>query len=91
MEMRIRRGELRRVAIVVAGFAVLLLGVVLIVVPVPGTTVVFIPLGLAILAREFDWARRLLDWWRATARQLWADARRAFGRWSMRRSPVPCS
>ena len=45
----------------VAGFSVLLLGMALLVVPIPGTSVVVIPLGLTILAREYAWARRLRD------------------------------
>ncbi len=65
---------------VVAGFTVLILGVALVVVPVPGTSVVVIPLGLAILAREFRWAQRLLDWSSAAVRRTWVGLRRLFGR-----------
>jgi|SRR6266511_2868475 len=71
---------LRRVAIAIAGFSVLLFGVALVVVPVPGTSIVVIPLGLAILAREFRWARRLLDWSTAAVRRIWAWVRGLFGR-----------
>jgi tellurite resistance protein TerC len=42
----------------VVGSTVLLLGVAMIV--LPGPAFVLIPLGLAILATEFLWARRLL-------------------------------
>jgi uncharacterized protein (TIGR02611 family) len=42
----------------VAGFTVLIVGVAMIV--LPGPAVVVIPLGLAILATEFVWARTLL-------------------------------
>jgi hypothetical protein len=66
---------LRRFAISVAGFSVLLLGVVLLVVPVPGTTVVVVPLGLTILAREFTWARRLRDWSTDGVRRTWTAVR----------------
>ena len=66
-------------AIAVAGFAVLLFGVALVAVPVPGTSLVVIPLGLAILAREFRWARRLVDWGSAKVRRTWLNARRLFG------------
>jgi uncharacterized protein (TIGR02611 family) len=41
-----------------AGFTVLIVGVAMIV--LPGPAVVVIPLGLAILATEFIWARTLL-------------------------------
>ena len=55
---------LRRVMVAVIGFTVLLIGVAMIV--LPGPAVVVIPLGLAILATEFLWARRLM----ARARHL---------------------
>jgi tellurite resistance protein TerC len=80
---------LRKVAIAVAGFGVLLFGVMLLVVPVPGTSVVVIPLGLAILAREFAWAQRLLDWLTASARRIWAGVRRLFGRRPVLPAPLP--
>jgi uncharacterized protein (TIGR02611 family) len=49
---------LRRLIVAVVGFAVLLIGVAM--VAPPGPAVLVIPLGLAILATEFVWARRLL-------------------------------
>ena len=48
----------RKVAVAVIGASVLAFGIVLIVLPGPAFLV--IPLGLAILATEFLWARRLL-------------------------------
>lgn len=48
----------RTVVVAVVGSSVLVFGVVLLVTPGPGSIV--IPLGLAILATEFVWARRLL-------------------------------
>jgi uncharacterized protein (TIGR02611 family) len=42
----------------VVGFTILLAGVAMIV--LPGPAFVVIPLGLAVLATEFIWARRLL-------------------------------
>lgn len=49
----------RRIGITVAGFTVLLVGVALLVLPGPGWLVIFV--GLAILAREYVWAQRLLN------------------------------
>ncbi len=49
----------KRVIVIVVGFTVLALGVAMIV--LPGPAFIVIPLGLAILASEFLWARRLLD------------------------------
>jgi uncharacterized protein (TIGR02611 family) len=49
----------RQLCVAVLGMGVLLAGVALIV--LPGPAVLVIPLGLAILATEFPWARKLLD------------------------------
>ena len=76
---RNRSRQLRRIAIAIAGVSVLALGLALVVVPVPGTSIVVIPLGLAILAKEFAWAERLLTSSTETLRQGWARVRRAFG------------
>ena len=50
--------QVRRVVVFVAGLAVLLLGIVMLVAPGPG--ILTVALGLGILAMEFLWARRLL-------------------------------
>jgi tellurite resistance protein TerC len=55
---------LRRTVVAVIGFTVLLIGLAMVV--LPGPAVVVIPLGLAILATEFVWARRVLEKARAT-------------------------
>ena len=49
----------RRLVIAAIGFTVLLIGVAMIV--TPGPSILVIVLGLAILATEFIWARRLLN------------------------------
>jgi hypothetical protein len=71
---------LRRVGVAIAGFSVLISAVALLVVPVPGTSVLVFSLGLTILAREFQWAQRLLDWSLAAVRRLWAGVRRLTAR-----------
>jgi tellurite resistance protein TerC len=48
----------RKIVIGVIGTTILLIGVALIV--LPGPAFVVIPIGLAILASEFVWARRVL-------------------------------
>jgi tellurite resistance protein TerC len=48
----------RRVVVAVVGSTVLLFGLVLLV--TPGPAFIVIPAGLAILAIEFEWARRWL-------------------------------
>ena len=60
--------QARRAIVIVVGFTVLVLGIVLIV--LHGPAVLVIPLGLAILATEFVWARRLLVRFRWKARRL---------------------
>ena len=72
------RSTARKLAIGIAGFSVLAAGIALIV--LPGPAIVVIPLGLAILAKEFPWARRLLDRSRSWARRGWARVRRGFRR-----------
>jgi tellurite resistance protein TerC len=51
--------QAKRVIRIVIGFTVLLAGLAMTV--LPGPAIVVIPAGLAILATEFLWARRLLD------------------------------
>ncbi|HSB33997.1 MAG TPA: PGPGW domain-containing protein [Nitrospirota bacterium] len=50
--------QARRVVVAVIGSTVLLAGAAMII--LPGPAVVVVPVGLAILATEFVWARRLL-------------------------------
>lgn len=57
--------QARRLIVLVIGGTVLLIGVALLV--LPGPAFVVIPLGLAILATEFRWARNLLDRVKAAA------------------------
>lgn len=54
------RNNIRRTLILFLGWAVVLLGIVLLPYPGPGTLIIFG--GLAILAREFSWAHDLLVW-----------------------------
>jgi tellurite resistance protein TerC len=50
--------QARRIVILIVGMSVVLVGVAMLV--LPGPAMVVIPLGLAILATEFVWARRIL-------------------------------
>ena len=50
--------QAKRLIIIVTGFTILAAGVAMIV--LPGPAVVVIPLGLAVLATESLWARKLL-------------------------------
>lgn len=50
--------QVKRIIILVVGLTVVVVGIVMLVAPGPGLVV--IPVGLAVLATEFVWARRLL-------------------------------
>lgn len=50
---------MKRFFIIGAGFGVLAVGLVMIV--LPGPAVIVIPTGLGILAKELGWARNILD------------------------------
>ena len=57
--LRVTYRQARRAVILVLGSSVLLIGIVMVVLPGPATLV--IPVGLAILGIEFEWARRWLN------------------------------
>src|SRR5262249_35663343 len=65
----------RRVIVSVVGATVLLIGIALLV--LPGPAFVVIPLGLAILATEYAWARRWLRKARRIARDVVSGRERA--------------
>lgn len=52
-------GDATRLARISAGFGLLAAGVTMLVLPGPGWLTIVA--GLAVLAREFEWARRLLN------------------------------
>jgi len=58
----------RLVSVTVVGFALVIAGIVLLFLPGPGLLVVIA--GLALLATEFVWARRLLTLAREQARRI---------------------
>ena len=56
--VRLHLGDARKPVVAVIGGTVVLIGIAMIV--LPGPAFIVIPLGLAILATEFLWARRWL-------------------------------
>jgi 4-hydroxybenzoate polyprenyltransferase len=68
------RGSARKGAISALGFGTLAIGLALTVTPVPSALVIL--LGLAVLAREYAWARRLMGPCRELARRLVTPVRR---------------
>ncbi len=67
----------KRVAVAVVGFALLLAGLVMLVVPGPGLLVIIA--GLMVLATEFAWAARSLDAARERAARAGKAVRRRAG------------
>lgn len=51
--------QARRIFLILVGFTLLLLGIIMIFTPGPGTPVIL--MGLGLLAAEFVWARRIVD------------------------------
>jgi hypothetical protein len=56
---------LRKIARVISGFALILIGIVLALPLVPGPGIPLIILGLVILSDHFPWAKRLTEWGKA--------------------------
>ncbi len=65
----------KRIVKMIFGFGLLLAGIIMLVTPGPGWAAIFG--GLFILASEFHWARRLLDYLKGRFRQLRDAALRA--------------
>jgi hypothetical protein len=65
--------QVRRLVILLVGTTVVLVGLIMLV--TPGPAFVVVPIGLAILAIEFTWARRLLRHVRERAAQVRDDYR----------------
>ena len=66
--------RVRKMIVAVIGTTLVLFGLALVV--LPGPAVVVVPLGLALLATEFAWARRLIRrggvyWTKARRAQFW--------------------
>jgi uncharacterized protein (TIGR02611 family) len=51
--------QIKKIIVGIIGFTILFIGILLLV--LPGPAFIVIPVGLAILATEFLWARRILD------------------------------
>lgn len=69
--------QARRLVVLLVGLTVVAIGAAMIV--LPGPAVVVIPIGLAILASEFVWARRLLDNLKERGRDLIGKRQRSDG------------
>jgi len=59
MQNKLNLRSIKKIIVAVIGFTILIIGIFMIV--LPGPAFIVIPLGLAILATEFVWAKRWLD------------------------------
>jgi len=74
--LRVSYRQARRAVILVLGSTVLLVGIVMVV--LPGPAIIVVPVGLAILGIEFEWARR---WLKRIEAQLQEARTRAVAIW----------
>ena len=57
--IKVKLARIKKIAVTIIGFTVLIFGIILIV--FPGPAFIVIPIGLAILATEYVWAKKLYD------------------------------
>lgn len=69
----------KRIVILVIGLTVIFIGLAMTV--LPGPAIIVIPLGLAILASEFAWAKYWLHKYKNASKSVWTEIKaRAWGR-----------
>ncbi len=57
--------KIKNTLLAILGFSLVILGVIFIL--LPGPAIIFLPLGLAILSLQFDWAK---DWLKRSQRMM---------------------
>ncbi|MDG2171490.1 MAG: PGPGW domain-containing protein [Gammaproteobacteria bacterium] len=67
--------QIKRLAIFLIGISIVLIGCILVF--TPGPAIIVIPVGLAILATEFIWAKKLLKKFKETTSSLSQSAKKA--------------
>lgn len=72
--------QARRLLVLVFGTTIVLIGIAMIL--LPGPAMIVIPVGLAVLATEFVWARRLLRRLREQTGDVVRGVRDLFRRWT---------
>lgn len=80
--MELVRKAGRKLAVLVCGIALILAGIVMLITPGPG--IITIIAGMLLLAREFSWARCVVD---AVKRRIPFDEEDVKRWWSSRKSP----
>tara|TARA_B100000925_G_scaffold270270_1_gene232609 strand:- start:219 stop:461 length:243 start_codon:yes stop_codon:yes gene_type:complete len=66
--------QIRRLAIFLIGISIVLIGCILFF--TPGPAIIVIPAGLALLATEFIWAKKLLNKFKETTSSISKSAKR---------------
>jgi hypothetical protein len=69
----------KRIVVLVIGLTICIFGLAIGFLPGPGP-IILVPLGLAILATEFAWARRWLRKYKETSTSIWSEIRNRFRR-----------
>ena len=87
-EPRGLRGHARRIGVTLVGLLVVLVSIVFASPFVPGPGALTFLAGLAILAREYDWARDVHRWVKRKFDQFWTWLRERRDRWRRRRAEV---
>ncbi len=60
--------QFKKILVAIAGFTVLIIGLLMIF--TPGPSVLVIPFGLSILATEFIWAKKMFEKFKATVQNI---------------------
>jgi 5-bromo-4-chloroindolyl phosphate hydrolysis protein len=67
--------QIRKLAIFLIGISIVLIGCILFF--TPGPAIIVIPIGLAVLATEFIWAKKLLNKFKETTCSISKSAKKA--------------
>ena len=67
--------QIKRLAIFLIGISIVLIGCILVF--TPGPAIIVIPIGLAVFATEFIWAKKLLKKFKETTSSLSESAKKA--------------
>jgi len=67
--------QIKRLAIFLIGISIVLIGCILVF--TPGPAIIVIPIGLAVLATEFIWAKKLLKKFKETTSSFSKSAKKA--------------
>tara|TARA_B110000014_G_scaffold112407_1_gene77149 strand:- start:464 stop:739 length:276 start_codon:yes stop_codon:yes gene_type:complete len=70
--------QIKKLAIFVIGISIVLIGCLLFF--TPGPAIIVIPIGLAILATQFEWAKKLLEKFKKTTAKISQTAKDALSK-----------